>query len=809
MQDDNQSMAKTKESLIYLDSSISSGSLLEAFRVHVALPTVLDQSFTYLSPESIPEGCRLVVPFGRRSLVGISVEDAFGPPPSKNLDTKLKFVAERLDQEPLIPPQLMRLARWIASYYFHPLGEVLATMLPAHTKHQQKVQVHLSEMGQAHIGSQESLRDALLSYIFASKSQVGKDTFQKRLRDYFRVNPHETEKTWSLESLARQKLISIKKQDSFSSRSADPKKMDEPIPQVSNQALPLTPAQEIAYQQIQSHISSPILKPILLHGVTGSGKTEIYLQLIAQLFQQGKVPEDSWLKAPQVLVMVPEISLTPQMTSVFTQRFPNQVAVVHSGLSDKIRWQTLESVRTGHKRILIGPRSAVFSCMRNLRAILVDEEHDSSYKQASTPSYHGRDVAVVRGQMENIPVLLGSATPSLESYQNALSNRYHLVTLSERANARPMPEIRMVPFLGAALPRAKIQTTLPKSGFRHLNRALEPPVVTEEILSALHENFRQGRQAMVVANRRGYATFLLDTTRGDPVSCPQCSISLTLHRKNTLLLCHYCGHRLEVSKFLQNKDPADYLPLGSGSQKVEDFLTEALPGLKVARLDSDISAKQGALTELLDRFRRREIDILVGTQILAKGHDFANVALIVILDVDHQLRLPDFRAGERTFQLLVQAAGRSGRAEFPGFVLLQTDQTEHPIVQAALRHDYAAFLKHEMEFRQSLAYPPLRRIIAVEFNSESLPRLLKLESFCHQWLDEMVRLNASMASKVRILGPSIPPLERVSGRYRRVLLLSSIHMKTMRQLVTQLLSVVQRKDSQVRVKVDVDPQSLM
>ncbi len=753
-----------------------------------------------------------MVPFGRRSLVGISVEEAFGPAPAKDLDSKLKFVAERLDQEPLIPPQLMRLARWMASYYFHPLGEVLATMLPAHTKHQQKIQVHLSELGQSHIGSQESLRDALLSYVFASKVHVGKETFQKRLREYFRINPHETEKTWTLESLARQKLITIKKQDSFSSRSSHLNGMQEAIRQVTNQAFVLTPSQQIAYHQIEAHVSSPTLKPILLHGVTGSGKTEIYLQLIASLFQQQpqqQMGEEFWLDAPQVLVMVPEISLTPQMTSVFTQRFPGQVAVVHSGLSDPIRWQTLESVRTGHKRILIGPRSAVFSCMRNLRAIIVDEEHDSSYKQASTPTYHGRDVAVVRGQMESIPVLLGSATPSLESYQNALSSRYHLVTLSERANARPMPEIRMVPFLGAALPRAKTPATASKSGFKHLHRPVEPPVVTDEILSALHDNFRQGRQAMVVANRRGYATFLLDTSRGDPVSCPQCSISLTLHRKNTLLLCHYCGYRLEVSKFLHDKDPSDYLPLGSGSQKVEDFLTEALPELKVARLDSDISAKQGALTELLDRFRQREIDILVGTQILAKGHDFANVALIVILDVDHQLRLPDFRAGERTFQLLVQAAGRSGRAEFPGFVLLQTDQTEHPIIQAALRHDFAAFLKHEMEFRRSLAYPPLRRIIAVEFNSESLPRLLKLESFCHQWLDEMVRLSPSMASKVRILGPSIPPLERVSGRYRRVLLLSSIHMKSMRQLVSQLLSVVQRKDSQVRVKVDVDPQSLM
>jgi primosomal protein N' (replication factor Y) len=488
------------------------------------------------------------------------------------------------------------------------------------------------------------------------------------------------------------------------------------------------------------------------------------------------------------------------MTRIFEERFPGKVAVVHSAMDDNERWLELERIRRGEASVLIGPRSAVFGPFVNLKLIIVDEEHDGSYKQGSGLLYNARDVAVVRAGMENATIVLGSATPSMESWQNALSGKYHLIEMPERASSKPLPDVETV----GAKPAFKAVSFLQ-------GRSDEPESTpfSDEIIKALQENVQNGQQSIVLVNRRGYAYYLLCVDDRKAFGCPRCSISLSVHGQRKTLRCHYCDYRTTIQQVLADHPDKTWAVVGYGSQKAEDQLKKALPTARMARLDSDTVQDPHVLPEVLAKFRNREIDILVGTQILAKGHDFPNVTLIALLEIDQLLGLPDFRGGERTFQLLVQAAGRSGRGELPGKVIVQSLRAKHPVVQAALKQDFTAFAQEELEFRRAMGYPPYGRLILFEFNG---PDPIKLDRWCHEletMISQIFDQQPDLARSVKVLGPAPAPIETIRGRSRRTLMVLSESMQNCRAVAGVIFKYSDKAPNEIRTKIDVDPQSTL
>jgi primosomal protein N' (replication factor Y) len=553
---------------------------------------------------------------------------------------------------------------------------------------------------------------------------------------------------------------------------------------------PLSSDQENALFKIIEESQSGTRRPFLLHGITGSGKTRVYMHLIERLPM-----------GAQALVLVPEIALTPQITAVFEEFFPGQVAMVHSGLTDKQRWGQWERVFTGKARVLIGARSAVFVPFRNLQLIIVDEEHDTSYKQAHGFCYHARDVAIVRGHKNGAAVVLGSATPSLETYKNALDGRYAYTQLTQR------------PAQGAALPHVVIvepPAVMQRKVLRGDEVSASSPLFAPEVLAAIARHHAAGGQAIVVVNRRGYAYYLIDAQEGTPVSCERCSITYTVHLKKNRLLCHYCGAEKNLQQFLQAKPQSQFLVFGSGAEKAEMFLQQALPQLRIARIDSETAQRKHDFFATLEQFRRGELDVIVGTQIMAKGHDFPNVSLVVIAEIDSMFNLPDFRAGERTFQMLVQAAGRTGRGSQAGHVLLQAKATSQSMIHAAMQHHYEAFAHEELKMRKDFLFPPFAHSVRIEFLSRDLK---ELESFCQhltRWMEEFFSREGSWLRILKVQGPSTPPIERIDRWWRRCVMLTSPDKRSAHAFARKCLEVIGRQNNhKVKVQVDVDPVNLL
>lgn len=552
--------------------------------------------------------------------------------------------------------------------------------------------------------------------------------------------------------------------------------------------------QAVLQQIIEKGLSHKTSSPFLLHGVTGAGKTEVFLRAIDWLLWEGELAD---AHDAQVLVMVPEISLTPQMTKIFVERFGEQVAVVHSAMNDRARWLQLERIRTGSARVLVGPRSSVFAPFRNLKLIVVDEEHDSSYKQTSGFAYHGRDVAVMRGKVEGATVLLSSATPSMESLANASTGKYNYAELPDRISHHGLPEIKIIQSTG--------QSFKPSSLFASETEDQNP--FCQEIIDELRSNFENTLQAIVLVNRRGYAHYLYAAKQDKMIECPDCSITMTLHQKKQVLRCHYCDKTMPVSSVTSMFPSENFFVIGSGSQRAEEYLKLALPDARIARLDSDSASDRNHLEEVLSSFRRQEIDILVGTQMLAKGHDFARVALVALIEVDHMLGIPDFRGGERTFQLLVQAAGRAGRAEHPGRVLIQTRRVQHPIIQFAINHDFKSFAKKELNFRASQKFPPFSRMAIVELNSSNVRVLQRYCKTLSEFIDQLSERLERSHHEFRILGPTSASIEVVRGRTRKHIILFSQQSDTLHRVLKYLQNFLDQRPSTIRVKFDIDPQS--
>ncbi|MGE4158463.1 MAG: primosomal protein N', partial [Planctomycetota bacterium] len=509
----------------------------------------------------------------------------------------------------------------------------------------------------------------------------------------------------------------------------------------------------------------------LLKGVTGSGKTEIYLRAIAREVEAGR----------QALVLVPEISLTPQTLRRFRSRF-NRLAVLHSALTDAQRSRQWEKINRGEADVVIGARSAIFAPLSRLGLIVVDEEHDASFKQQSTPRYSARDLALVRAKFEGARAILGSATPQLESWWNAGKGKLHLLSLPRRAGALPLPPVSVLDMSLEARPGE------------------DPPLVSRKAVILLAECLKEGRQAMLLMNRRGFSSALSCLKCRAIPRCPGCDIALTVHKGLRRLMCHYCAHAQVLSDTCSTCGGGPVRPLGSGTERLEEVLANAVPGLRVLRMDADSTRRRGSHQEILDAFRRGEADALLGTQMIAKGHDFPRVSLVIVLDADVGLNLPDFRAGERTFSLITQVAGRAGRKEGDGRVIVQTQHPRNPAIDCASRHDVDGYLERESALRRPLMYPPHGRLARVVCSAP--------DDDTAQLLAGKVRERLGAPANVVVLGPAPCPLARIDGESRMHLLLKApVHAPLLSSL--RPLAESPPKVAEAKMVIDVDPVTML
>ncbi len=806
--------------------------------VFAALPALL----TYRIPEQLEEmarsGRRVLVPLASRRTHGIIVRRG-GPPPA---GVKAREILQVVDTRAVLPEDLLELGHWISHYYFAPPGEVFQAMLPLRAQTRQRQLLYLTRKGRERWGELRSrlLRDAeemlegetlealagapgmeagrlrrrlnlraplLARWIEKGLLEVRREEVarQKREPALVRLLDPDITPTRRLSPVARrildllrQRQAPIARADLLKAARAKTthlKQMElegllsilpEPLadvraderPEIYSSIERLTPAQEDILGKIQVRLAENQFRVLLLHGVTGSGKTEVYLRSIGSVLEKGR----------GALVLVPEIALTPSLEHLFAARFPGKVALLHSGLGDRERQEQWWRVRRGEARLVLGTRSAVLAPVVDLGLVVVDEEHDPSYKQQETPRYHGRDVAIVRAQRAGTVVLLGSATPALESYWNARRGKYELLELKERIEGRPL---------------AKVEILDMRKQFKVTHKSTP---VSETLREELRVQLQRGAQAMILVNRRGYSWFLLCRKCGQSESCQNCSVTLTYHRRERCLKCHYCGYTRAVPD-LCGACGSEYLTfVGAGTEKVVELLRSMLPAARIGRLDRDVAHRAGEFRRVLGQFREGELNLLVGTQMIAKGHDFPGVTLVGVIASDAGLALPDFRAGERVFQLLTQSAGRAGRGTEPGKVLIQTFYPDHYAIQTAARQDYAAFYEKEIRFRRMMHYPPLTALANILVRHKNLGKASALASKLGEFLERICRGNAGL----RILGPGPAPLARLQSQFRIHFLIKAKNRQVLNQVLVQIQPFcLSERISADSLIIDVDPVSLM
>jgi primosomal protein N' (replication factor Y) len=809
----------------------------------VALPVPLRSTFTYALPATLNGesliGRRVLVPFRNRPMVGVALEESAEPPDPSRLKTRVREIAEVLDPVAALPPKLIELGHWISRYYLAPIGETFRAMLPPEIEVRHDREYSLTETGRAHLQTLlaapeladiESAERELLRHFEKSDEPLKAATVARvpngaaiaeQLirqgylvpRDIVRHRKARTQKivSWNTagpevstpptaaEEKIREALAATGAPMPFDlllakacvSRSAvlriekngrlliweEPLTPDEDAwdTDFTPPSNTLNAEQKLALEEIWRWLVAGKFTPALLHGVTGSGKTEVYLGAIEAAVSRGK----------SAIVLVPEIALTLWVGRLVRARFGDSVAILHSALPDVERAREWWRVRHGQARIVVGTRSAIFAPLENLGLIIVDEEQESSYKQEEVPRYHGRDTAVYRARLENAVVLLGSATPSLETFHNARAEKYRLLTLSSRVQSRPLAEVRIVDL---------------REEFRREHRA---PPVSEALRAAIALRLEEGTQAMVLINRRGYSWSMLCRSCGSVMQCQNCSIALTYHKSRQRLECHYCGYSIRPPKECP-KCHAEYLYfVGDGAERVDEYLHEHFPKARIARLDRDTVRTKREYQQVLGAFANGELDILVGTQMVAKGHDFHRVTLVGVVAADQALGRPDFRAAERTFQLLTQVAGRAGRGDLSGEVLVETYYPEHYAIQYAVQQDYVSFYEKEAQFRRMLHYPPFTALATV------LVRDRKIENAI-RWSRALGDYFAPFDERgVKILGPAAAPLARLRKEYRFQFVLKSPHRAALGNALSGCLDFCASKEiPETAVIVDVDPTSL-
>jgi primosomal protein N' (replication factor Y) len=826
---------------------------------NVALPVPLRTTFTYAVPvafeSAVQLGSRVLVPFRRQAMTGVVVEFVKEPP----ADTELREITRVLDFVPALTPKLLELAQWIAGYYLAPIGEVFRAMLPPLTEIKTQRLIALSEAGHKFLESANSKttiplnlfesaflaklskNKGVLPFASAAKLGVSAPALQKlqrhgliEIREIVKGRERKTQRViaWRGGSTAAENSAAKKteEKDNAQTQSAQRKRSEErvrelletergPLPllqllklaQVTRSVIArmlherllesweeaidpaedpfdtgytppaheLNAEQESAFKEIRARFELGEFGVQLLHGVTGSGKTEVYLRAVQDTLARGKT----------AIILVPEIALTlwigRQCRSWFGARFEG-VAVLHSALSDVERAREWRRVRTGEARVVVGTRSAVFAPLEKIGLIIVDEEQENSFKQEETPRYHGRDVAIVRAKMEGALALLGSATPSMESYHHARGGKYELLTIASRVADRALANVEIVDL------REEFQQTHQTSP------------ISGKLHAGIQECLTNGTQALVLINRRGYSWSVLCRSCGASVQCVNCSISMTHHKQRNRLECHYCGSIQAIPKICPKCQSKYVYFFGEGSEQLEERLRKEFPGARIARLDRDTARTKRQYQQMLGAFAGGALDILVGTQMLAKGHDFQRVTLVGVVSADSSLSMPDFRAAERTFQLLTQVAGRAGRGELSGRVLIQTFYPEHYAIQEAVKQDYGAFFERELHFRRMMAYPPFTSLANVIVRDTNLEKAIR-------WARQLSEYFSPHDGKeVRILGPATAPLALLKKEHRFQFLLKSPKRSVLTKLLSGALVHCEAKEiPQTAVLVDMDPLSLL
>jgi primosomal protein N' (replication factor Y) len=738
--------------------------------VAVAVPVPALDLLTYSVPQGQtppPAGGRVVVPLGTRKLTGIVI----GPAAAPSGDFAIRDLLQSLDDEPFLPRDIIELTGWVSDYYLAGPGAALAIAMPPHA---------LSER----VDAFRTVRVAALTAEGLDVIQSGPDTLGAKQRDAAQLLKGTPDGLSTSELAARgissavltrmkaMGLISIRRdrqeRDPFSSGHAA-----TDVSGILDRQL--TDEQQHAVDRLRTLAALCEFRVALLHGVTGSGKTEVYLHLADAVRRSGR----------GVLMLVPEIALTPAVAAVFRARFGERVAVQHSGLSDGERHDQWHRIRRGDVDVVVGTRSAVFAPLARVGLILVDEEHDTSYKQEETPRYHGRDVAIMRGKFANALVVLGSATPSMESFQNARQQRYELVTLARRVLDRPLATVNVV-------------------NMREEYADEGPDVIVSRALrEAMQQRLERSEQVLVLLNRRGYATAVFCRQCGHTMECPNCSVSLTVHtsRRDWRARCHYCNFARVVPKHCI-KCAAPYLEhVGFGTERLESEIKSLFPAARVGRVDRDTIRRRGSLASLLNRFAKQQLDVLVGTQMIAKGHDFPQVTLVGVISADVGLGLADFRAAERTFQLLTQVAGRAGRGEQAGQAVIQTLFPSHYSIRLATSQDYVTFFDKELDFRQKMRYPPVIAMVNVVVRGKSHDAAIDAAA------DLARRTSAHSIGGFVVLGPAPAPLTKLRGEHRAQFFLKGTSRRAMRHALRDALLEV--PELARRTSVDIDPLTVL
>ncbi len=740
----------------------------------VAVGRPVRGEFTYAVPDELrgklQPGQRIRVPFGRSISLGFYLAPA--PPPPPEVVKKLRPIERILDAEPAFPPDIVELVRFAAQHYRYPLGEALrAALPPGLTKADdgKEAKADVIVFARALPGADlDSLRrapaqHATLSYVLAVGGRA-------EVEEIAHAIPGAKE---NLKKLAARGVVALEEELVV-------KGVREGLQQSRPDAL--TPEQAVAVDTLTRALDAGGFAPFLLHGVTGSGKTEVYLRLVERALEQGK----------GALILVPEIALTPQLVGRFKSRFGQKIALLHSALKDRERLRYWQELRRGDVKLAVGVRSAIWAPVPNLGVVVVDEEHDPSFKQEEKLRYQARDLAVVRAKQVGALVVLGSATPSLETWENARKGRYGLVTMRRRVDDRPMPTLELVDL---RLERPRTPDT----------RGTEPPMLSPTLRTAIAQTLERKQQVILFLNRRGHSTFIVCEVCGQSVRCEDCDVCLTHHLSSRQLQCHYCGKATPVPRACPECN-GPLLELGVGTERIEAEVADAFPHARIARLDRDAASSAEKLTELLASFARRELDILVGTQMVAKGHDFPGVTLVCVVMADSALTLPDFRAGERTFHLLTQVAGRAGRGKDPGRVLVQSYNPEAAPIARMLTNDFEKFSEEELKRRKQLSWPPNTRMVALRIEGESADLVARVS----KQLARVASQNLPPPSQgLRILGPAPAPITRIKGKTRWQLVLKAPTHAAMFKTIDALERALEDVPSSVRVVIDVDPAAML
>jgi primosomal protein N' (replication factor Y) len=738
--------------------------------VSVAVPVPALDLLTYRLADAQPvppAGARVIVPLGSRKLTGVVIGAA--DPPAGEFE--LRDVLEILDGEPFLPPDVLQLTGWASDYYLAGPGATLAMAMPPHALTHR-------------VDAFRTVRVVTLTaqgHDVATRARASLSERQQEVADALAGVPlgltvsDLKRRNISAAVLSRMKslgLVTIRQErrdrDPFASGAASTER-------AAAGARVLTSEQQSAVDRLRPLADARQFAVALLHGVTGSGKTEVYLHLAERVRQGGR----------GVLMLVPEIALTPAVAASFRARFGERVAIQHSGLSDGERHDQWHRIRRGDVDVVVGTRSAVFAPLASVGLIIVDEEHDASYKQEETPRYHGRDVAVMRGKFASALVVLGSATPSMESFQNARQQRYERIALTRRVLDRPLARVGVV-------------------NMREEYAAEGPDVILSRVLrESVRHRLERREQVLILLNRRGFATSVFCRQCGSTMDCPNCSVSLTVHtgRRDWRARCHYCNYSRAVPRTCV-QCAAPYLEhVGFGTERVEAEIRQLFPGARVDRVDRDTIRRRGRLTAILNRFIRQQLDVLVGTQMIAKGHDFPQVTLVGVISADVGLGLADFRAAERTFQLLTQVAGRAGRGEQPGEAIVQTLFPTHYSIRLATSQDYEAFFEKEIDFRTRMRYPPMLAMVNVVVRGRTFDMAMEGAA-------ELARRTSERANGgFVILGPAPAPLTRLRGEHRAQFFLKGQSRRAMRTALRAALTAL--PELARRASVDVDPLSIL